>query len=125
MGSSESEGSGSESNGGTGNEGGGTGEGDGSSTGSKVGVSGTVGSVHLNGLSLVVSREGGVNLLLCLLGLVVGEALDGIDGGSGAGEAAGVSGNNVGGSGAVGDQDDSGVNDGNAGSGLGKSRSSH
>ena len=123
MGSSESEGSGSESNGGTGNEGGGTGEGDGGSTGSKVSVSGTVGRVHLNGLSLVVSREGGVNLLGILLGLEVGDALDGGDSGSGSGEAGRISGHSVGGSGAVGDHDEAGVNDGNGGTGNSKSSS--
>ena len=118
MGSSESEGSGSESNGGTGNEGGGTGEGDGGAAGGEVRVGRAVGGVHLDGLSLVVSGEGGVNLLGVLLGLVVGDALDGVGNGSGGGEAAGVGGRDEGGLGAVGDHDETGVNDGNGGSGL-------
>ena len=123
MGSSESEGSGSESNGGTGNEGGGTGEGSGGTTDGEVGVSGGVGSVHAHGLSLVVSREVGVNFLGILLGLEVGNGLDGGDGGSGGGEAAGIGSSDEGGLDAVGDHDEASVDDGDGGSGSGKSGS--
>ena len=96
MGSSESEGSGSEGNGGAGNEGGGTGEDDRGSADSVDGVSagrGTRrGSVHADGVALGESRDADVSLLGVLLGLEVGEALDGRGGRSGGISACGEEG---------------------------------
>merc|ERR1711957_984460 len=108
VGSSESEGSGSEGNGGAGNEGGGTGEYDCGSADSEDGVRGVRanlrGSVHADGVPL---------------GLEVGEALDGRLLRSGGISACGEEGESSGGGGAVRDHYDTGVNDGNGGSGEG------